>query len=132
MSLLRVDKVRKEFDGVLAVDDVSFSLEKGTITGLIGPNGAGKTTILNLLNHLCQPDGGQISFNGHELTSLPPYRIAQLGIGRTFQNIRIFPQITALENVMLACRKQSGESIFVLWHKQNRSSGTSMKLRVKL
>lgn len=112
MSLLRVDKVRKEFDGVLAVDDVSFSLEKGTITGLIGPNGAGKTTILNLLNRLCQPDGGQISFNGHELTSLPPYRIAQLGIGRTFQNIRIFPQISVLENLMLAPRNQKGESIF--------------------
>jgi len=112
MSLLKVDSLRKEFDGVLAVDDVSFSLEKGTITSLIGPNGAGKTTILNLLNRLCQPDGGQISFNGHELTSLPPYRIAQLGIGRTFQNIRIFPQISVLENLMLAPRNQKGESIF--------------------
>ena len=112
MSLLKVDSLRKEFDGVLAIDDVSFSLEKGTITSLIGPNGAGKTTILNLLNRLCQPDGGQISFNGHELTSLPPYRIAQLGIGRTFQNIRIFPQISVLENLMLAPRNQKGEGIF--------------------
>ena len=112
MSLLEVDNLRKEFDGVIAVDDVSFSLEKGTITSLIGPNGAGKTTILNLLNRLCQPDGGQISFNGHELTSLPPYRIAQLGISRTFQNIRIFPQISVLENLMLAPRNQKGESIF--------------------
>jgi len=112
MTLLRVQKLRKEFDGVLAVDDVSFSLEKGTITSLIGPNGAGKTTILNLLNRLCQPDGGQISFNGHELTSLPPYRIARLGIGRTFQNIRIFPQISVLENLMLAPQNQKGEGIF--------------------
>lgn len=112
MSLLRVDKLRKEFDGVLAVDDVSFSLEKGTITSLIGPNGAGKTTILNLVNHLCQPDGGQIYFNKHELTGLSPHSIAQLGIGRTFQNIRIFPQISVLENLMLAPRNQKGEGIF--------------------
>ncbi len=112
MNLLRVNKLRKEFDGVLAVDDVSFNLEKGTITGLIGPNGAGKTTIFNILVGFCQPDEGQVYFNEHELTGLYPHRIAQLGIGRTFQNIRIFPQISALENVMLGCRKQSGESIF--------------------
>ena len=112
MSLLRVDKLRKEFDGVLAVDDVSFSLKKGTITSLIGPNGAGKTTILNLLNRLCQPDGGQIYFNGHRLTGLSPHKIAKLGIGRTFQNIRIFPQISVLENLMLAPSNQKGEGIF--------------------
>ncbi len=112
MSLLKVDSLRKEFDGVLAVDDVSFSLDKGTITGLIGPNGAGKTTILNLVNRLCQPDGGQIHFNEHELTALSPHRVAQLGIGRTFQNIRIFPQITVLENLMLAPRNQKGENLF--------------------
>lgn len=111
MSLLKVDSLRKEFDGVLAVDDVSFSLDKGTITGLIGPNGAGKTTILNLVNRLCQPDGGQIHFNEHELTALSPHRVAQLGIGRTFQNIRIFPQISVLENLMLAPRNQKGEGI---------------------
>jgi len=111
MDLLKVDKLRKEFDGVLAVDDVSFSLEKGTITSLIGPNGAGKTTILNLLNCLCQPDGGQIYLNGHKLIGLPTHKIAQFGIGRTFQNIRIFPQITVLENLMLAPRNQKGEGI---------------------
>lgn len=113
MSLLKVDSLRKEFDGVLAVDDVSFSLDKGTITGLIGPNGAGKTTILNLVNRLCQPDGGQIHFNEHELTALSPHRVAQLGIGRTFQNIRIFPQVSVLENLMLAPRNQKGEGIFL-------------------
>lgn len=113
MSLLRVNKLQKKFDGLLAVDDVSFSLQKGTITSLIGPNGAGKTTILNLVNHLCQPDGGQIYFKGHELTGLSPHRIAQLGIGRTFQNIRIFPQISVLENLMLAPRNQKGEGLFL-------------------
>ena len=111
MSLLKVDKLRKEFDGVIAVDDVSFSLEKGTITSLIGPNGAGKTTVLNLINRLCQLDGGQICFNEHELVNLSPHRVAQLGIGRTFQNIRIFPQISVIENLMLAPRDQKGEGI---------------------
>ena len=112
MDLLRVDRLRKEFDGIIAVDDVSFSLKKGTIAGLIGPNGAGKTTILNLLSRLYRPDGGEIYFNEHELTGLSPHRVAQLGIGRTFQNIRIFPQISVLENLMLAPRNQKGEGIF--------------------
>lgn len=112
MVLLRVDKLRKEFDGVLAVDDVSFRIEKGTITSLIGPNGAGKTTAFNILMGLCRPDEGQVYFNGRRITHLPPHSIAQLGIGRTFQNIRIFPQISVLENLMLAPRNQKGEGIF--------------------
>jgi len=131
MDLLRVDRLRKEFDGVLAVDDVSFRLERGTIIGLIGPNGAGKTTILNLINRLCQPDGGQISFNGHELTSLPPYRIARLGIGRTFQNIRIFPQISVLENLMLAPRNQKGEDIFSALIRTQQTKTNEQEVREK-
>jgi len=111
MDLLRVDRLRKEFDGVTAVDDISFSLEKGTITSLIGPNGAGKTTAFNALVGLCRPDRGHVYFNGEEITNLPPHRIAQMGIGRTFQNIRIFPQISVLENLMLAPRNQKGEGI---------------------
>lgn len=112
MTLLRVDNLRKEFDGVLAVDSLSFSLEKGTITSLIGPNGAGKTTVFNMLNGLCWPNAGNAYLNGKQITRLSPYRVAQLGIGRTFQNIRIFPQITVLENLMLAPPNQKGEGIF--------------------
>jgi len=112
MSLLEVDNLRREFDGILAVDGLSFSLDKGTITSLIGPNGAGKTTAFNLLMRLSRPDKGHVYFNGKEITRLPTYKIAQLGIGRTFQNIRIFPQITVLENLMLAPRNQKGEGIF--------------------
>ena len=112
MALLRVENLRKEFDGLLAVDGLSFSLEKGTITSLIGPNGAGKTTAFNQLMGLSRADEGHIYFEDKEITHLPTYRIAQLGIGRTFQNIRIFPQITVLENLMLAPRGQKGEAVF--------------------
>jgi ABC-type branched-subunit amino acid transport system ATPase component len=111
MNLLKVNKLKKEFDGVLAVDNLSFAVEKGTITSLIGPNGAGKTTAFNILMGLCKPDKGQIHFNGNQITNLSPHKIAQMGISRTFQNIRIFPQISILENVMLADRNQSGENI---------------------
>lgn len=111
MDLLKVDKLRKEFDGVLAVDNLSFTVEKGTITSLIGPNGAGKSTVFNILNCLCRPDDGQVYFKGKQITRLSPHEVAQMGIARTFQNIRIFPQISVLENLMLAGRNQSGENI---------------------
>ena len=113
MDLLRVDRLRKEFDGVRAVDGLSFSVKGGTINSLIGPNGAGKTTVFNLVNGLLSTDGGAVYLDGRKLTGLPPYRIALLGIGRTFQDIRIFPQMTVLENLMLAPRSQKGEGI--LW-----------------
>jgi len=111
MKLLEVDKLKKEFDGILAVDNLSFAVEKGTITSLIGPNGAGKSTVFNILNCLCRPDEGQVYFKGKQITQLSPHEVAQTGIGRTFQNIRIFPQISALENLMLASKNQSGENI---------------------
>jgi len=111
MTVLKVDNLRKEFGGIVALDALSFTLEKGTITGLIGPNGAGKTTAFNVLTGFCRPDEGSAHFNGTGITDLPPFKIARLGIGRTFQNIRIFPQITVLENLMLAPRGQKGENI---------------------
>ncbi len=131
MDLLRVDRLRKEFDGVTAVDDVSFSLEKGTITSLIGPNGAGKTTAFNILMGLCRPDGGQVYFNGKRFTHLPPHTIAQLGIGRTFQNIRIFPQISVLENLMLAPRNQKGEGIFSALIRTQQTKTDEQEVREK-
>ena len=110
-TIFSAASLSKEFDGVKALDGVSFKLERGSITALIGPNGAGKTTLFNIVTGFLQPDQGDISFDGRKITSLSPYKIARMGIGRTFQNIRLFPQMSALENVMLALKYDKGESL---------------------
>jgi branched-chain amino acid transport system ATP-binding protein len=113
--MLTTEGLVKEFGGVRAVDGVSFRLEKGTITGLIGPNGAGKTTLFNLLAGSLSPSGGSIFFEGRRLDGLRPDRISARGIGRTFQIPRPFPEMTVLENVMLAPHGQAGERFYMNW-----------------
>ncbi len=100
-DLLTVENVRKEFGGLIAVSDLDFSIPVGSIVSLIGPNGAGKTTFFNMLTGVYKPTSGQIVFDGTDVTGKPPHAITKLGIGRTFQNIRLFPQMTALENVLV-------------------------------
>ena len=95
--------VTKTFGGLRAVNDVTFAVPEGSIFGLIGPNGAGKTTVFNLVTGVYKPDAGSILFDGAELTRFKPAEIARLGVGRTFQNIRLFGQLTVLENVLVAC-----------------------------
>ncbi|QWK11602.1 MAG: ABC transporter ATP-binding protein [Thermoflexus hugenholtzii] len=100
--LLEVEGLTKRFQGVIALKDYRLTLREGEILGVIGPNGAGKTTLINLLSGFLKPDEGSIRFRGRDLTRLAVHRIPALGIARTFQNIRLFPSLTALENVMVA------------------------------
>ncbi|MBM4028051.1 MAG: ABC transporter ATP-binding protein [Planctomycetes bacterium] len=115
-TILSVSALSKSFDGVKPVEGVSFRLQNSRITALIGPNGAGKTTMFNLLTGFLRADDGDIHLGGHRINRLSPYRIARLGIGRTFQNIRLFPQMSALENVLLGLKYERGESFWAaLW-----------------
>ena len=100
-DLLVASNVRKEFGGLVAVNDVDFVIPRGSIVSLIGPNGAGKTTFFNMLTGVYKPTAGRIVFDGTDLSGKPPHAITHLGIGRTFQNIRLFQQMTALENVLV-------------------------------
>ena len=101
MSLVAGRNVSKRFGGVAALSDVSFSISRGEIYGLIGPNGAGKTTLFNVLTGIYAPDAGDFTFDGHPLAGLKPHEVTARGIARTFQNIRLFANLSALENVMI-------------------------------
>ena len=101
MALLRVTGVAKSFGGVRAVDDVSFRVEQGMIKAIIGPNGAGKTTLFNMVSGFVVPDRGTVEFDGHAIQGRPPHRVAACGVSRTFQHIKLFGQMSALDNVMV-------------------------------
>jgi branched-chain amino acid transport system ATP-binding protein len=109
--LLEVDSLSKSFAGVHALEEYSLRLEPMTIHGVIGPNGAGKTTLFNLLTGFMAPTAGTIRFQGRDITRQPAYRVARLGMARTFQNIRLFGQLSVLENVKTALQIQSASNI---------------------
>jgi len=108
--LLETRALRKEFGGLVAVADVDFTVARGSISSLIGPNGAGKTTFFNMVTGAYQPSSGEIVFDGREIGGLPQHKVTALGVGRTFQNIRLFGTMTTLENVLVGmhCRLGSG------------------------
>ena len=110
MYLLDVRGLSKHFGGIKAIGEVTFKVKEGIIMSIIGPNGAGKTTIFNCLTGLTKPTKGTIYFSGKEITQLTPHNIVKLGISRTFQNIRLFREMSVIENVMVAqhCRTRSG------------------------
>jgi branched-chain amino acid transport system ATP-binding protein len=101
VALLSVESLRVEFGGIVALADLSFTIETGQICALIGPNGAGKTTLFNCVSRLYHPTSGDITFDGHDLLRLPPHRIARLGIARTFQNLALFPALSVMDNVLV-------------------------------
>ncbi len=112
MSILRLDHLNKRFGGLVAVDRVSFSMEEGSVVGLIGPNGAGKTTVFNLITGNYQPDGGDVFFQGQSIRAKPTHQIVALGIARTFQTIRLFQNMTVLENVLAGCHCRMRTGLF--------------------
>jgi branched-chain amino acid transport system ATP-binding protein len=101
-NILEAYGIRKEFGGLIAVNDVDFVIPQGAIVSLIGPNGAGKTTFFNMLTGVYRPTRGDVFFEGRRITGLPPHKVTALGMARTFQNIRLFQLMTAIENVMVA------------------------------
>jgi len=107
-AALKIERLTKYFGGLKAVSDFTLDIDKGELVGLIGPNGAGKTTIFNLITGIYQPESGDIRFNSKSILGLKPYQIAALGIARTFQNIRLFNELTVLDNVKIACHMHVG------------------------
>jgi len=110
--ILRTEALSISFDGLKALNKLSFEVQQSKITALIGPNGAGKTTAFNAITGLLKPDAGEVYFKGQRITNLPPFKRARRGIARTFQLLRLFPQITVLENMLLAQHYAKGESLW--------------------
>jgi ABC-type branched-subunit amino acid transport system ATPase component len=129
--MLTVENLAKEFDGVTAVNDLNFTVEPNTISGLIGPNGAGKTTTFNMIAGHSKPSGGKIYFDGRDITNLRPHQTFQLGIVRTFQIPRPFSGMTVLENLTMVPRNQIGEKIWNNWLRNNAVEREEQQIREK-
>ncbi len=111
-NILHVEDLTIQFGGLVAVDHFSFDVEKGKVTCIIGPNGAGKTTVFNMLTGLYKPTAGKIIFEDKDITDMQPQDIIKIGIARTFQNIRIFPSMRAIENIMLGSHVRTNYNFF--------------------
>jgi branched-chain amino acid transport system ATP-binding protein len=134
-NLLEATGMRKEFGGLVAVSDVDFVIPQGAIVSLIGPNGAGKTTFFNMITGVYKPTLGRVVFDGHDVTAKPPHAVTERGIGRTFQNIRLFQDMTSLENVLVGmhCRLRGGIVGSILHTPRvNREEAAARKKAVEL
>jgi ABC-type branched-subunit amino acid transport system ATPase component len=112
MSLLSIEEIIKEYDGIRALNRVSLRVERGRIKGLIGPNGAGKSTLFHLISGVEKPDSGKIYFKGKDITSMAPYEISTLGMGRTFQTLQIWGNMTVVENIMAGMNRRLKGGLF--------------------
>ena len=112
MHLLKAEKITHYFGGLCALSDFELNLRRGELVGIIGPNGAGKTTAFNLITGVYRPDAGKLLFAGVDITGKTPHERTKLGIARTFQNIRLFKELTVLENIRVACYAQASYHVF--------------------
>lgn len=112
MPILTLEKVSQEFGGLRALDGVDLAVEDHAIFGIIGPNGAGKTTLFNLITGIYEPTEGRVVFRGQAVNGMPPYKVARLGIGRTFQNIRLFSRLSVFDNVRVAADWSHASGLF--------------------
>jgi len=111
--MLQLKQVSKNFGGLPALSEVTFTVPKGQLTALIGPNGAGKSTLINCITGVLEPSAGKIHFQQQQIASLPAHQISRLGIARTFQNLKIFPRLTVLENILTGLTSEGGNSMFM-------------------
>lgn len=109
--MLQLEGISKRFGGLPALDDVSFNVPRGQVTALIGPNGAGKSTLINCVSGVMEPTDGQVTFTGQTITGEPAHNIARFGIARTFQNLKLFPRLTVLDNVLTGLTCEGGQSM---------------------
>lgn len=129
--VLKVNNITKQFGGIKALTDVSFSLQEGEIFGLIGPNGAGKTTIFNIITSMFPPTSGEIIFQGEKVNELKPHLITEKGICRTFQNIRLFPEMTVLENTMMGTHSRGKSGVWSSVFRTKSQKNEENKIREK-
>ena len=122
MALLDVRDISVRFGGIVALSDLSFDIEQGSICGLIGPNGAGKTTLFNVVSRIYDPTTGTVNFDGEDLLALPPHRISEVGVYRTFQNLALWPRMSVLENVMAGAHTKSTQNYFTAMLNLGRAS----------
>lgn len=134
-QVLKVDHITQQFGGLLALKDINMVLNRGEIVGVIGPNGAGKTTLFNVITGVYKPTKGQVFIDGKDGTGKKPYEITRMGFARTFQNIRLFPRMTILENVMMGTYCRTGANVFqIIAHspKQRREQKEAKKKAMEL
>lgn len=131
LPLLTASGLNKSFGGIRAIDNASIEVRKGSITGLVGPNGAGKTTLFNLLLNFIRSDSGRVLFDGEPVHHLPPYRIARMGMVRTFQVARALSRMSVMDNLLLAAQKQTGENFWLTWFNQREIAQEEKQQRQK-
>jgi branched-chain amino acid transport system ATP-binding protein len=127
--LIAIERISKHFGGIVALDDCSFRIERGTITGLIGPNGAGKTTLFNIIAGFIKPTRGRIQLHGEDVTGASPRRLFRMGLVRTFQIPHEFARMTTLENLMVVPPRQDGENIVNAWFRPFRVAAREREVR---